>query len=118
MLRIYCLQQWVNLSAPAAEEALYDSLSMRQFVGIDLGREPVPDETTICVSGTFWSSTILAGGCLNASTYTWSAKAYGFPVVRLWTRRLSTRRVRPRTRRKHVTRTCARPRRATNGTLA
>ena len=48
MLRIYCLQQWFNLSDPAAEEALYDSLSMREFVGIDLGREPVPDETTIC----------------------------------------------------------------------
>jgi len=48
MLRIYCLQQWFNLSDPAAEEALYDSLSMRRFVGIDLGREPVPDETTIC----------------------------------------------------------------------
>jgi IS5 family transposase len=30
------------------EEALYDSRAMRQFVGIDLGREPVPDETTIC----------------------------------------------------------------------
>ena len=30
-----------------AEEALYESISMRQFVGIDLGREPVPDETTI-----------------------------------------------------------------------
>ena len=29
-------------------EALYDSRAMRQFVGIDLGREPVPDETTIC----------------------------------------------------------------------
>src|SRR5205823_6702260 len=29
------------------EEALYDSLAMRQFVGIDLGREPAPDETTI-----------------------------------------------------------------------
>jgi IS5 family transposase len=41
------LQHWFNLSDPAAEEALYDSLSMRQFVGIDLGREPVPDETTI-----------------------------------------------------------------------
>jgi IS5 family transposase len=27
---------------------LYDSRAMRQFVGIDLGREPVPDETTIC----------------------------------------------------------------------
>jgi transposase, IS5 family len=48
MLRIYCLQQWFNLSDPAAEEVLYDSLSMRRFVGIDLGREPVPDETTIC----------------------------------------------------------------------
>jgi transposase, IS5 family len=30
------------------EKALYDSLSMRRFVGIDLGREPVPDETTVC----------------------------------------------------------------------
>jgi len=48
MLRIYFLQQWFNLSDPAAEEALYDSRAMRQFVGIDLGREPVPDETTIC----------------------------------------------------------------------
>jgi len=48
MLRIYFLQQWFNLSDPAAEEALYDSIAMRTFVGIDLGREPVPDETTIC----------------------------------------------------------------------
>jgi IS5 family transposase len=48
MLRIYFLQQWFNLSDPAVEEALYDSAVMRQFVGIDLGREPVPDETTAC----------------------------------------------------------------------
>ncbi len=48
MLRIYFLQQWFNLSDPAVEEALYDSALMRQFVGIDLGREPVPDETTVC----------------------------------------------------------------------
>ena len=48
MLRIYFLQQWFNLSDPAVEEALYDSVVMRQFVGIDLGREPVPDETTVC----------------------------------------------------------------------
>ena len=48
MLRIYFLQHWFNLSDPAAEEALYDSQSMRRFVGIDLGREPVPDETTLC----------------------------------------------------------------------
>jgi IS5 family transposase len=48
MLRMYFLQQWFNLSDPAVEEALYDSMVLRQFVGIDLGREPVPDETTVC----------------------------------------------------------------------
>ena len=48
MLRIYFLQQWFNLSDPAVEEALYDSPLMRGFAGIDLGREPVPDETTVC----------------------------------------------------------------------
>jgi transposase, IS5 family len=48
MLRIYFLQQWFNLSDPAVEEALYDSATLRQFVGIDLGSEPVPDETTVC----------------------------------------------------------------------
>ena len=47
MLRLHVLQHWFNLSDPMAEDALYDSLSMRRFVGIDLGREPVPDETTI-----------------------------------------------------------------------
>lgn len=48
MLRIYFLQQWFNLADPAVEEALYDSAVLRQFAGIDLGREPVPDETTVC----------------------------------------------------------------------
>src|SRR5450755_1441950 len=48
MLRIYFVQQWFNLSDPGAEEALYDSAVLRQFVGIDLGQEPVPDETTVC----------------------------------------------------------------------
>src|SRR3974390_1152739 len=48
MLRIYFLQQWFNLSDTGAEEARYDSATMRQFVGIDLSREPVSDETTIC----------------------------------------------------------------------
>lgn len=48
MLRIHFLQHWFNLSDPAVEEALYDSRAMRTFVGIDLGREPAPDETTVC----------------------------------------------------------------------
>ena len=48
MLRIHFLQQWFNLSDPGVEEMLYDLAVMRDFVGIDLGREAAPDETTIC----------------------------------------------------------------------
>ena len=48
MLQIYFLQHWFNLSDPAVEKALYESVSMRAFAGIDLGREPAPDETTVC----------------------------------------------------------------------
>ena len=47
MLRIYCLQQWYRLSDPGAEEALYDICSMRAFAGLELGRDAIPDETTI-----------------------------------------------------------------------
>ena len=47
MLRIYCLQQWYNLSDPGAEEALYDIQSMRMFAGLELGCDAIPDETTI-----------------------------------------------------------------------
>jgi IS5 family transposase len=47
MLRIYFLQQWFNLSDPAAEDSLYDIESMRRFCGIELGDHAVPDETTI-----------------------------------------------------------------------
>jgi IS5 family transposase len=48
MLRVYFVQQWFNLSDPGAEEALYESSALRRFVGVDLGRAPAPDETTIC----------------------------------------------------------------------
>ena len=47
MLRIHFIQHWFNLAEMACEEALYDSASLRRFVGIDLGREPVPDSMTI-----------------------------------------------------------------------
>jgi IS5 family transposase len=47
MLRIYFLQQWFNLSDPQAEDAIYDSESMRRFAKVELGDDVVPDETTI-----------------------------------------------------------------------
>jgi IS5 family transposase len=47
MLRIYFLQQWFTLSDPQAEDAIYDSESMRRFARVELGEDVVPDETTI-----------------------------------------------------------------------
>lgn len=48
MLKILCLQQWYNLSDPAAEDAIYDRCSFQKFLGVDLLSDAVPDETTIC----------------------------------------------------------------------
>ena len=47
MLRMYCLQQWYGLADEALEDALYDSQALRDFVGIDLSRQSVPDATTL-----------------------------------------------------------------------
>mgnify|MGYP000887722645 FL=1 len=47
MLRMYFIQHWFNLADEACEEALLDSTALRRFVGIDLGRERVPDGTTL-----------------------------------------------------------------------
>jgi IS5 family transposase len=48
MLRMYFLAHWFNLADGALEEAVYDSEAMRRFVDLDLGRESVPDERTVC----------------------------------------------------------------------
>lgn len=47
MLRMYLLQLWYHLSDEALEDEIYESQTMRAFVGIDLGRERVPDATTL-----------------------------------------------------------------------
>jgi len=47
MLRIYFMQQWFNLSDPQAEDAIYDSESMRRFARVELDDDKVPDESTI-----------------------------------------------------------------------
>ena len=43
MLRITFLQHWFKMSDPQAEDSLYDSAAMRNFLGIDLGNEVAPD---------------------------------------------------------------------------
>jgi IS5 family transposase len=47
MLRIYFLSQWYGLADEALEDAIYDSQAMRNFIGVDLGGESVPDATTL-----------------------------------------------------------------------
>jgi len=47
MLRMYCIANWFNLSDEACEDALYDVPVFREFCRIDLGRERVPDATTL-----------------------------------------------------------------------
>jgi transposase, IS5 family len=65
MLRVYFLQQWFNLSDPGAEDALYESPALRRFVGIDLGRAPAPDESTILQFRHLLEKHELGGAMLN-----------------------------------------------------
>jgi IS5 family transposase len=46
MFKIMLLQEWYNLSDPAAEEALRDRLSFRRFCGVPLDQE-TPDHSSI-----------------------------------------------------------------------
>jgi len=46
MLRIHCLQQWFGLSDLGAEEALFETSFLRDFVGIS-GTERIPDRVSI-----------------------------------------------------------------------
>ncbi|MBK3742582.1 transposase [Paraburkholderia aspalathi] len=43
MLRIYFLQHWYGPSDESLEGAQYDNIEMREFSGIDLAVEVVPD---------------------------------------------------------------------------
>lgn len=47
MLRMYFIQQWYGLADVAVEDAIYDSQALRNFCGIDLAVESVPDATTL-----------------------------------------------------------------------
>ena len=46
LLRIHCVQLFYNLSDPAMEDALYDSVAVQRFVGLT-ARDPRPDEISI-----------------------------------------------------------------------
>ena len=47
MLRMYWVANWFNLADEACEDAMYDIPVFRDFCGFDLGRERIPDATTL-----------------------------------------------------------------------
>lgn len=47
ILRMYFIANWFNLADAACEDALYDVPTFRDFCGFDLGRERIPDATTL-----------------------------------------------------------------------
>ena len=74
MLRTYLVQQWFNLSDPGVEEALYDSAALRRFVGVDLGRAPAPDETSVCRFRHLLETHDLGGAVLDAVNHHLASK--------------------------------------------
>jgi transposase, IS5 family len=47
MPRMYCVANWFDLADEACEDALYDVSAFREFCRIALGRQSVPDATTL-----------------------------------------------------------------------
>jgi len=47
MLRMYFLYTWFGQTAKSTEDMIYDSYSMRAFLGIDFLSEQVPNSTTL-----------------------------------------------------------------------
>ena len=82
VLRLYFLQQWFNLSDPAVEEALYDSLAMRRFVDIDPrlreGRlsaaSRCPTRRRCAASVTCSRSTMWASSCSTRCSSIWQRR--------------------------------------------
>ena len=118
MLRMYFLQQWFNLSDPAVEEALYDSVVMRDFVGIDLGREPVPDETTVCkFRAICWKNMGPGGEMLETVNLHLEGKGVRITTGTIVDATIISAPSSTKNReQKRVTRRCTRPRRAISGT--
>jgi hypothetical protein len=117
LLRIHFLQEWFNLSDPAMEKALYDTPMFREFAGLDLGEDHLPDESTILRFRHLLEAHNLSLQILATVNATLSAKGL---LLKQGTVVDATRIAAP-TSTKNSTGTrlrCTRPRRATSGITA
>jgi IS5 family transposase len=116
MLRVYFLQQWFALSDPGVEDALYESPVLRRFAGIDLGRAPVPDETTILNFRHLLEEHELCSQMLDTVNHYLENNGIRITTGTIVDARSFTRLRRPRTKRRSAIRRCIRRRKATSGT--
>ena len=65
MLRVHLMQNWFGCSDPAMEESLYETTILRQFAGLHLHLDRIPDETTILNFRRLLEKHELAGGILQ-----------------------------------------------------
>jgi IS5 family transposase len=100
------------------EETLYDSLAMRRFVGIDLGREPVPDETTVCRFRHLLEEHDLGRRLFDQMQQHLAAKGLKVATGTIVDATIINAPARPRTPGRRAIPRCIRRRRATNGISA
>ena len=116
MLRVYFLQHWFNLSDPAVEDALYESPVLRRFAGIDLGRAPAPDETTILNFRHLLEAHDLCGEMLDAVNRYLEGCGIRITTGTIVDATIILRLPRRRTQTGSATPRCIRSRRGTSGT--
>ena len=114
MLRMYFVQHWFNLADEACEEALLDSTALRRFVGIDLGRERVPDATTLLKLLRLLEKHRLGEQLFATVGQELQARGLKVAPARSWMPPSSARRVRRRTPTRRATRRCTRRAKASN----
>ena len=118
MLRIHFIQHWFNLADLACEEALYDSASLRRFVGIDLGREPVPDATTLLKFRRLLNEHKLGEALFAKVGQELQARGFKVNTGTIVDATTSQRPAPPRTPTRRGTPRCTRPARVSNGISA
>ncbi len=116
MLRMHFVQHWFNLADEACEEALLDSTALRRFVGIDLGRERVPDGTTLLKFRRLLESNKLGEQLFAKVGEVLQGRGLKVAPAPSWMRPSSVRPVPRRTRTRRETPKCIRRGRASSGT--
>ena len=118
MLRVYFVQQWFALSDPGVEDALYESSVLRRFVGIDLGRAPAPDETTILNFRHLLEEHKLCGEMLDTVNHYLDRRGIHITTGTIVDATIIHAPVPSRARRRNAIRRCIRAGRATSGISA